>query len=184
MWAKLRKLLLIRTCLVAHGLLSPSVSFNPISLCSGATPPASLIVWHQPIYPFSLYMPHNILKDWTLVISKSSWSFCVKISHLMLSLTLVKRAKGAEGYKPRLGVSPEVQQRRKTSKKMSECHWAKCHINSMERCWNDWSTEPRGAAMGVLKLSHGIMHFLLGNSQYEGQLQGAFRRCCTMPRYA
>lgn len=73
------------------------------------------------------------------------------------------------------------------AKKMSECHWTKCHINSVERerCWSDWSTAPCGAAMGVLKLSHGIMHFLLGNAHYEGRLWAAFRHvpCHAVPSH-
>lgn len=43
---------------------------------------------------------------------------------------------------------------------------------------------PCGAAIGVLKLSHGIMRILFRNSLHEGQLQGAFRHCCTLLCYA
>lgn len=148
----------------------------------------------SPCLPPSLVWRYSVwLYDcWTSPLSSSlnaRWYEVILLSahtpagHLSVVLTwiLVKSAKAAERYKLRLFLS---RRRNSRKKKMSECHWAKCHINSAETDPGMTAAVPRGAAIGVLKLSHGIMHILLGNSLYEGQLRGAFRQRCAISCYA
>lgn len=130
--------------------------------------------------PSTLYISANIGLNYIMVCHSDQWSH--------VCLTLVKTAKAAERYKRGLGFSWGAAGRNKQFKRKKKLENVS-ELNATltlqrERCWNDWSTAPCGAAMGVLKLSHGIMHILLGNSLYESRLWGAFRRCCAMPCYA